>query len=76
MAVEKLVLRYIVDHRRHSRTVELQDESGDNTYETVTLRMFQSLPKEMIYQKFAIGSMELEVYEYRATPMCSTMLSR
>lgn len=43
MVKEKLVVVVVFDWYDNSTTIELQDESGDNTYESVSKEMMKSL---------------------------------
>ena len=49
MAKEKLVIRVIHDWYDNSTTIELQDESGDNSYESVPVQMMRSLGKRRLF---------------------------
>lgn len=47
---EELVIRVINDH--DSRSIELQDEGGDNSYESVPFQLFNSLGNRNLFSYF------------------------
>lgn len=59
------VIRHCMDYTDNSRSITLEDTEGDNIYEDVPRRLFESIPGKLLKHSRSFPSLEIEIDEYK-----------
>ena len=59
------VIRHCMDYTDNSRSITLEDFEGDNIYEDIPRRLFESIPGKLLKHSRSFPNLEIEIDEYK-----------